>query len=222
MPSLCRCDSCPSDEVVGGFFLTEMLRAGVAAQAALTAKPSTRAGGRRTPPPNDDDDDDQSLNSGERALRRAAKVASGRQQTLGDWTSLPLSELDFGDDSPFELRRTPSYRRLPESVPRPVCSHRSELDASVLNDDWVSVAVGSEDGNFSQLQLRRNAHEEQLFKTEDEHFEIVLTQRPFPTVSELQLWDEGVSTTSRLHETVFMIIRASTRLATRSFDAGRY
>ena len=34
------------------------------------------------------------------------------------------------------------------------------------------MAVGSEDGNFSQLQLRRNAHEEQLFKTEDEHFEI--------------------------------------------------
>ena len=66
-------------------------------------------------------------------------------------------------------------------MPRPVCSHRSELDASVLNDDWVSVAVGSEDGNFSQLQLRRNAHEEQLFKTEDEHFEIdmiVRSRRP--------------------------------------------
>ena len=67
-----------------------MTTRGVAAQAALTAKPSTRAGGRRTPPPSqDDDDDDQSLNSGERALRKAAKVASGRQQTLGDWTSLP-------------------------------------------------------------------------------------------------------------------------------------
>ena len=200
-----------------------MTTRGVAAQAALTAKPSTRAGGRRTPPPNDDDDDDQSLNSGERALRRAAKVASGRQQTLGDWTSLPLSELDFGDDSPFELRRTPSYRRLPESVPRPVCSHRSELDASVLNDDWVSVAVGSEDGNFSQLQLRRNAHEEQLFKTEDEHFEIVLTQRPFPNVSELQLCENGVSTMSRRRGAVFMIIRESTRLVSeqrRPFHTG--
>ena len=47
----------------------------------------------------------------------------------------------------------------------------------MLNDDWVSVAVGSEDGNFSQLQLRRNAHEEQLFKTEDEHFEIDMIAR---------------------------------------------
>ena len=151
-----------------------MTTRGVAAQAALTAKPATRGGGRRTPPPGEDEDDNESMNSGERALRKAARgmASTGRQQTLGDWTSLPLSELDFGNDSPFELRRTPSYRRLPESVPRPVCSHRSELDASVLNDDWVSVAVGSEDGNFSQLQLRRNAHEEALFKTEDEHFEI--------------------------------------------------
>ena len=64
-----------------------MTTRGVAAQAALTAKPSTRAGGRRTPPPNDDDDDDQSLNSGERALRRAAKVASAASRRSG--TGLP-------------------------------------------------------------------------------------------------------------------------------------
>ena len=38
-----------------------------------------------------------------------------------------------------------------------------------------------------------------------------VTQRPFPTGSELQLWEDGVSTISRHRDAVFMIIRASTR-----------
>jgi len=92
----------------------------------------------------------------------------------GDWTSLPLSELDFMDEEEqmANHERTPSYRRLPDSVPRAVCSYRSEIDAAVLNDNYVSVATTSDDANYSQLHLRRNAHEEALFKTEDEHFEI--------------------------------------------------
>ena len=39
-----------------------------------------------------------------------------------------------------------------------------------------------------------------------------VTQRPFPTGSELQLWEDGVFTTPRHRDAVFMIIGASTRL----------
>ena len=40
----------------------------------------------------------------------------------------------------------------------------------------------------------------------------VPTRRPFPTVSELQLWEGGVVMVSRHRDAVFMIIRASTRV----------
>ena len=47
----------------------------------------------------------------------------------------------------------------------------------------------------------------------------VLTQRLFPSISQLELWDEGVSTISRPRDVVFMIIGASTRLARPCRDA---
>ena len=40
----------------------------------------------------------------------------------------------------------------------------------------------------------------------------VLTQRPFPNFSELQLCEDGVCATPRPRDAVFMIVRASTRL----------
>ena len=40
----------------------------------------------------------------------------------------------------------------------------------------------------------------------------VLTQRPFLNFSELQLWDEGVSTISRHRDAVDVAVRESTRL----------
>ena len=47
----------------------------------------------------------------------------------------------------------------------------------------------------------------------------VLTQRPFPKFSELQLWEDGVSTTSRHRDAVDAAVRASTRLARQLRDA---
>ena len=215
---------------------------GTRAATRRANRPSTRA---TSPPPEDEDDDDASMWSGGEttgkttrsatAARRASppmrgggglggdafsKLLATSGRFPGDWTSLPLSELDFFDDDKDDSEdedddeddedqkteqdgekeeksndlaaekktekkkpasskgstkreKTPSYRRLPETVPRAVCSHRSDLDVSVLNDDFVSVATTSDDANYStQLQLRRNAHEEALFKAEDEHFEI--------------------------------------------------
>ena len=46
------------------------------------------------------------------------------------WYATPLSEIDFS-----QCRKcTPSYRALPKSYPKPVCSERSEVEASLLND----------------------------------------------------------------------------------------
>ena len=80
----------------------------------------------------------------------------------------PLSEVDF-----TQCRRcTPSYRALPKSFPRPQCSDRTvEIDVAVLNDEWVSIPIGSEE-SFSFKHMRKNQWEEQLFKCEDERFEI--------------------------------------------------
>ena len=46
----------------------------------------------------------------------------------------PMSEIDFA-----QCRKcTPSYRSLPKNYPKPLCSERSEAEAAVLNDEWVS------------------------------------------------------------------------------------
>eukprot|EP00752_Nemacystus_decipiens_P012829 g11361.t1 len=77
-----------------------------------------------------------------------------------------LSEINFENTKMC----TPSYRELPKEHHGGSCSGRSAGEDTVLNDLWVSVPVGSEDNNFKHM--RRNPHEEQLFKIEDERFEL--------------------------------------------------
>ena len=83
------------------------------------------------------------------------------------WYAIPLAEIDFSQCH----KCTPSYRGLPRDYPRPTCSERSHIDASVLNNDWVSIPIGSEE-SFSFKHMRKNVYEEALFKCEDERFEI--------------------------------------------------
>ncbi|XP_058115500.1 paired amphipathic helix protein Sin3-like 4 isoform X2 [Magnolia sinica] len=78
----------------------------------------------------------------------------------------PISELDLSSCQSC----TPSYRFLPKNYPMPPASHRTELGASVLNDDWVSVTSGSEDYSFKHM--RKNQYEESLFRCEDDRFEL--------------------------------------------------
>ena len=53
------------------------------------------------------------------------------------WYATPLSEIDFS-----QCRKcTPSYRALPKSYPKPVCSERNEVEASLLNDVVSTVCV---------------------------------------------------------------------------------
>lgn len=98
----------------------------------------------------------------------AAGSASGPFPSMEDsWHSVPLSEIDFS-----RCRRcSPSYRALPRDYPLPPCSERSDEEAKVLNNIWVSLPVGSEE-SYTFRHMRRNTYEETLFRCEDERFEI--------------------------------------------------
>jgi len=65
---------------------------------------------------------------------------------------------------------TPSYRRIPDDIPLPSCSGRTPLCDEVLNNRCISIPTGSED--FSFKATRKNIYEENLFKCEDERFEL--------------------------------------------------
>ena len=83
------------------------------------------------------------------------------------WYSMPVAELDLNDCT----QCTPSYRELPADYPIGPCSGRSIWESAVLNEDWVSVPLGSENsGSFKTL--RRNPYEDALFRIEDERFEV--------------------------------------------------
>ena len=82
------------------------------------------------------------------------------------WFELPLSEIE----TPNSRRCAPSYRSLPENFPNLMCSGRTPFDAGFLNDQWISVPVGSEDFNFKNMT--KNPHEFALFACEDERFEV--------------------------------------------------
>ncbi|XP_058115255.1 paired amphipathic helix protein Sin3-like 5 isoform X2 [Magnolia sinica] len=59
---------------------------------------------------------------------------------------------------------TPSYRYHPEKYQMSRASERTELDASILNDDWVSVGSYPSESNY------KNQYEESQFKCEDVRF----------------------------------------------------
>jgi paired amphipathic helix protein Sin3a len=98
----------------------------------------------------------------------AAGSPTGSTPSMEDsWYSVPLSDIDF-----FRCRQcTPSYRALPRDYPAPPCSERSEEEAKVLNNIWVSLPKGSEE-SYTFRHMRRNHYEEMLFRCEDERFEI--------------------------------------------------
>merc|ERR1719424_280357 len=66
-----------------------------------------------------------------------------------------------------------SYRILPDDYVQPNCSGRGPLEQLVLNDQFVSVATGTEDLNFKTM--RKNQYEESIFRAEDERFELDTT-----------------------------------------------
>jgi len=64
-----------------------------------------------------------------------------------------------------------SYRVLPKSYTRPVCSGRSELCDEVLNDNYALYAAWPED--MTNLgPHRKNQYEEHMYQCEDERYEL--------------------------------------------------
>eukprot|EP00968_Pinguiococcus_pyrenoidosus_P018882 scaffold1954_cov268-Pinguiococcus_pyrenoidosus.AAC.319 len=94
-------------------------------------------------------------------------TAAKSEAELNPYASLPLGEINFSNCAVA----TPSYRALPENYPRQLSSARMKLEDSVLNDEWVSLPVGSEE-NYSFKHMRKNQYEEALFKCEDDLFEV--------------------------------------------------
>eukprot|EP01116_Phalansterium_solitarium_P019014 TRINITY_DN5195_c0_g1_i1.p1 TRINITY_DN5195_c0_g1~~TRINITY_DN5195_c0_g1_i1.p1 ORF type:complete len:1266 (+),score=480.31 TRINITY_DN5195_c0_g1_i1:73-3870(+) len=114
-----------------------------------------------------------------------------RHRDLFDWFKQfigfddpSIEFIDKQDDRPagtrgmadFDLKNCkrygPSYRAVPKAYVQPICSGRTELCNQVLNDQWISMAVGSEEGVFKNQ--RKNQYEEMLFKCEDDRFELDL------------------------------------------------
>ncbi|AQK79686.1 paired amphipathic helix protein Sin3-like 5 isoform X2 [Zea mays] len=102
------------------------------------------------------------FNSKEGAAHEASTFPSKEKYNL----CKPISELDLSNCQ----RCTPSYRLLPKNYPVPSASNRTDTEASVLNDRWVSVTSGSEDYSFKHM--RKNQYEESLFRCEDDMFEL--------------------------------------------------
>ena len=86
---------------------------------------------------------------------------------VADGTS--FRDLDFGSMK----KHGTSYRILPDDYAQPACSGRGPLEQLVLNDQYVSVATGTEDLNFKHI--RKNQYEEAIFRAEDERFELDTT-----------------------------------------------
>jgi histone deacetylase complex regulatory component SIN3 len=82
--------------------------------------------------------------------------------------SKPVSEI-AGESG---IACSASYRKLPADYPTLACSGRSLLEKKTLNDVWVSVTSGSEDYSFRFM--RKNAFEDNLFRCEDDRYELDL------------------------------------------------
>ncbi|EGR27481.1 ubiquitin carboxyl-terminal hydrolase family protein, putative [Ichthyophthirius multifiliis] len=76
----------------------------------------------------------------------------------------PLNEIDFNTHQ----RYTHSYVYMPKYYPKN-CSNSDYLSKQVLNTKIVTVPMGTEHVSFNIM--RKNAYEEQLFKSEDEKYE---------------------------------------------------
>lgn len=88
--------------------------------------------------------------------------------TIDDEPSGYLADFDWSK----EVRLGPSYRSTPMKWRQWKCSGRigNKICAEVLNDAWISVPTGSEDGTFKNS--RKNQYEEILFKCEDDRYEL--------------------------------------------------
>ncbi|VDN23922.1 unnamed protein product [Gongylonema pulchrum] len=84
----------------------------------------------------------------------------------------------------------PSYRALPDSYEKPLCSGRTPLCDSVLNDRWVSFPSWSSEESSCVLP-KKTEFEEFMFRTDDERYELDIIIEINKTVLDLLLAAEA-------------------------------
>lgn len=103
--------------------------------------------------------------------------------------SQPFTELDLSRC----LRCTPSYLRLPDSVGVALRLECAPSYHAYLNNKCLSQPVGSEEA-FSYKHTRKNHHEEILFRSEDEQFELdMVIDANCSTIRALELLQEELA-----------------------------
>ena len=97
----------------------------------------------------------------------AAREGSRRQ---GNNLLKPLSEIDLSQFTQQD-HVTPSYYKLPNNFPKPVCTGRDQQEPwikSTMNDAYCGIPTGSENFKLKHKQ----EFEECLFKVEDSMYNI--------------------------------------------------
>ncbi|KAH8584017.1 Sin3 like paired amphipathic helix containing [Cryptosporidium sp. chipmunk genotype I] len=113
-----------------------------------------------------------------------------------------FAQLDYTNSA----RNGSSYLHLPKDYPIASCTGRIPSDRENLNDKWVSIPQGSED--FSFKHMRKNVYEENLFKCEDERFELdMVIENNRSTINALEPIAEKISKLSPEDKKNFRLIK---------------
>ncbi|KAL5368661.1 Sin3 like paired amphipathic helix containing protein [Cryptosporidium parvum] len=113
-----------------------------------------------------------------------------------------FAQLDYTNSA----RNGSSYLHLPKDYPIASCTGRIKSDQENLNDKWVSIPQGSED--FSFKHMRKNVYEENLFKCEDERFELdMVIENNRSTINALEPIAEEISKLSPEDKKNFKLVK---------------
>ncbi|OII75396.1 SIN3 like paired amphipathic helix domain-containing protein [Cryptosporidium ubiquitum] len=113
-----------------------------------------------------------------------------------------FAQLDYSNSA----RNGSSYLHLPKDYPIASCTGRIQSDRENLNDKWVSIPQGSED--FSFKHMRKNVYEENLFKCEDERFELdMVIENNRSTINVLEPIAEEISKLSPEDKKNFRLVK---------------
>ncbi|KAF7458954.1 Sin3 like paired amphipathic helix containing protein [Cryptosporidium felis] len=113
-----------------------------------------------------------------------------------------FAQLDYSSSA----RNGSSYLHLPKDYPIASCTGRIQSDRENLNDNWVSIPQGSED--FSFKHMRKNVYEENLFKCEDERFELdMVIENNRSTINVLEPIAEEISKLSPEERKNFRLVK---------------
>lgn len=113
-----------------------------------------------------------------------------------------FAQLDYSNSA----RNGSSYLHLPKDYPIASCTGRIQSDKENLNDKWVSIPQGSED--FSFKHMRKNVYEENLFKCEDERFELdMVIENNRSTINVLEPLAEEISKLSPEDKKNFKLVK---------------